>query len=988
MEGEQDSKSSKTPILELDENNSEDNSEEKPINNQTIDEDKETDALLESSTQKTTLFQLECTSKDKSTEVQTIKKEEDVALEHDKKISTKLTKTNEWDSSKWNVQLSCTNEISRDDFLSKILIATEISDKVTEVRKRLIKFFNKDRNSKGNLNNFLLMATEETDPILKLFMCLKKHDISIKFIPKEGEPGRDTRVESIEIVDGDHMESNDLFDVEAVTNDGKNILHILFKRQNLMTESCDNQVKVLLRYRKCANILLDAENGLNKDTLYRLVNQQDNDGNTPLHYALKGWSQETVTRLLENGANIGIENNEKEDPLSYIPIEWLKDYLDNNSMEQTPSSFLTNDTINNYEEELKKETGTNILEETKPLYNEKVRSTKSVVFDYNFMVLDLNTQCKKDKECFDFSKENRVYEVEVLHKLSVLSEEKDRNLLLHPVLRFFIWIKWSRIRPYVIRKLTLQFLFCLCTTWFLLIKYDLKRTVDHCFFHFMDHFFTGIDECEIPKNSTTGLSIVFRGNVSADFQYLPGCTEDEDDPQLKIYNSCLQYCSFGYIAFIIQFIIQLYVILNNYRVGKIASFLMKWRKAEKKGGDKPKPLNRSGKLISKLSAFPCIAIDILNLTIQFFIMIGGRCQLTWVLRIFLPIVVAFRLSKASYWIFMNSKSLLNKKQEILYHGLEVVHAVLLIELFFGGITDSTISRGLTAILLFFLWVDFFLDVVLYASYSAFVGHFKKYVMMFTEVQKSFLKVLSCYSIFFCLFGLGFYIVFQPEVTTNLDNANSKLTNASKSVDTEPNLFGSRVSAIVKTFAMFVGEIDFANLPIDHEETDWTGRYNRTGVVLAYIYFILFVFIAVIVLMNLLNAIAIQDAKQIVKKAKFLEEENRIGVLLYFDFWNRLLLDLVRKLPHCCKLGRIEKSLLRYSNIFLNENESDDMESEKETMGSCNKKVLLWSDSSETPGKMLEIKARDDTLKGILDSAQNILVQNYITSFQRKMSQNN
>ena len=66
---------------------------------------------------------------------------------------------------------------------------------------------------------------------------------------------------------------------------------------------------------------------------HKLVNQQDAYGNTPLHYALKSWSQKTVSRLLESGANIGIQNNEKEDPLTNMTSKCLKDYLDTKCIE-------------------------------------------------------------------------------------------------------------------------------------------------------------------------------------------------------------------------------------------------------------------------------------------------------------------------------------------------------------------------------------------------------------------------------------------------------------------------------------------------------------------------------------------------------------------------------------------------------------------------------------------------------------------------------
>ena len=54
--------------------------------------------------------------------------------------------------------------------------------------------------------------------------------------------------------------------------------------------------------------------------------------NTPLHYATLSWPQQTVRKLLINGANVGMKNIREEIPLSRIPPETLKDFLDENCM--------------------------------------------------------------------------------------------------------------------------------------------------------------------------------------------------------------------------------------------------------------------------------------------------------------------------------------------------------------------------------------------------------------------------------------------------------------------------------------------------------------------------------------------------------------------------------------------------------------------------------------------------------------------------------
>ena len=116
----------------------------------------------------------------------------------------------------------------------------------------------------------------------------------------------------------------------------QNVLHLILKRPPFQ-QGCDRtsrksesdrkheEIEYFLRYMECANVLFDK---CDKRVLFDLVNQQDADGNTPLHYAVKRWPQSTVEKLLALGANIAIKNNNGERPLSDITVESLRHYLD------------------------------------------------------------------------------------------------------------------------------------------------------------------------------------------------------------------------------------------------------------------------------------------------------------------------------------------------------------------------------------------------------------------------------------------------------------------------------------------------------------------------------------------------------------------------------------------------------------------------------------------------------------------------------------
>ena len=60
----------------------------------------------------------------------------------------------------------------------------------------------------------------------------------------------------------------------------------------------------------------------------KIINRRDALKNTALHYATQMWSQGTVRRLLEAGANIGMKNHFDEVPISKILPDTMEGFLD------------------------------------------------------------------------------------------------------------------------------------------------------------------------------------------------------------------------------------------------------------------------------------------------------------------------------------------------------------------------------------------------------------------------------------------------------------------------------------------------------------------------------------------------------------------------------------------------------------------------------------------------------------------------------------
>jgi ankyrin repeat protein len=49
--------------------------------------------------------------------------------------------------------------------------------------------------------------------------------------------------------------------------------------------------------------------------LITVVNEKDNQGNTPLHYAVKNGHKELVDLLLDHSADIDVKNHQQKTPL-------------------------------------------------------------------------------------------------------------------------------------------------------------------------------------------------------------------------------------------------------------------------------------------------------------------------------------------------------------------------------------------------------------------------------------------------------------------------------------------------------------------------------------------------------------------------------------------------------------------------------------------------------------------------------------------------
>ena len=137
--------------------------------------------------------------------------------------------------------------------------------------------------------------------------------------------------------------------------------------------------------------------------------------------------------------------------------------------------------------------------------------------------------------------------------------------------------------------------------------------------------------------------------------------------------------------------------------------------------------------------------------------------------------------------------------------------------------------------------------------------------MFYKVLNSFFFFLLWYSLFLVAFGMGFYIMLHDDSLVKDPHALDE--------DDKNKYFNRTWTSLVKTSAMFVGELEFSDLPMN--TTTYLGM-------LAYSFFLAFIFLIVVVLMNLLNGLAVSDTNDIKEKAEIYSYISRVETISYME----------------------------------------------------------------------------------------------------------
>ena len=270
-------------------------------------------------------------------------------------------------------------------------------------------------------------------------------------------------------------------------------------------------------------------------------------------------------------------------------------------------------------------------------------------------------------------------------------------------------------------------------------------------------------------------------------------------------------------------------------------------------------------------------IEVLFLLFVLFILAGA--QHTEVLGLSLLALTCLLIVRELFQVTVSLKRYLLSPE----NWLEVTVIILILIILFDHGSEE-LKRHLSAVAIVFSWAEL---ITLVGKHPK-LTRYNVYVVMFYKVMGTFFFFLAWYAFFIIAFGLGFYIMLHKDSVNDEEPAEDDYI-----------FFNYPWLALVKTSTMFVGELEFGDIPIN---------LDSSLTPLSYIFFLSFVFLIVVVLMNLLNGLAVSDTGVIQEKAEIYSYISRVDTISYtesillgdpFNFLsNWPALRWLRELPSC------------------------------------------------------------------------------------------
>lgn len=171
--------------------------------------------------------------------------------------------------------------------------------------------------------------------------------------------------------------------------------------------------------------------------------------------------------------------------------------------------------------------------------------------------------------------------------------------------------------------------------------------------------------------------------------------------------------------------------------------------------------------------------------------------------------------------------------------------------------ECEVKRHVAAICILLAWIEL---IVLVAKHPR-LARYNVYISMFTKVVQTFLSFLLWYSLFLMAFAFGFYIMLHKDIPGFVADSDHYV------------YFDGPWTSLVKTITMFVGELEFSDIPID----------PTSGLsFVSFSFLVVFVFFIVVILMNLLNGLAVSDTGIIMEKAEIVSYTTRVETISYME----------------------------------------------------------------------------------------------------------
>ena len=668
----------------------------------------------------------------------------------------------------------------------------------------------------------------------------------------------------------------------------------------------------------CAEILLSNDDSNKaKPLLRKVINKQDVWGRTPLYLAAKDWPQDIVQSLLRLGADISIPNYKGSYPLKRIKEDTLLEVLNTHCMES--KALLKLGKKNNHQSRDEQNIGNQVEKmsvDEKKAYEKLMKNYEPrfmthightpVTFDYELLAPTrydnsgpLNTTPTGSTDEYKIRLPKQP-EMEVLSQLC--KSKAHQNLIKHPVIKSWVWLKWNRVHKYYHKELRLDFLLMWFMTWYVIQTYggfewnhvcvnQIERQKNahninwtwttYTTQQFCDYYDPPKSNNSIPNGNPESLNVtnpyghLESLNVTARVQYHWNYIFNNVGG-----NHLCAYTRPMYLMFLVIGCGMIYWMV----VDAVEMFTS------------PNPYKRPHARRSNIffTKFVPLLAFIRDFVIIMIVVILADGTL-WIAITML--FISMLLGEINQFIVMPRRYFLSPKnwsditQLILIAVIMYVPNEYMNDPFYfirqsnidkichpEGETkpleiyddsDISVKRGLAAFLIVLSWSRLLLQVASHPSERT--EQFNKYVMMYQTVAKSFMKLAFVYGLFVISFSIGFYILFHEDI-----GEDRKLRAGSLSSYV---FFESPYEAFAKTIAMFIGEVDFNNMPIG---ISYSRRDGNISVTLAYLFFLTFIFMCVMVLMNLLNGLAVSDIAEIVAQAEIKHQISMINILKEYE----------------------------------------------------------------------------------------------------------